>query len=242
MENKSLLIILPAHNEGLLISNVIHEINSILSDTNTKFSFFISEDGSHDNTVDELEVLSKQLKLKYISSKKRKGYAMAVVDGILSAKSDFILFLDSDGQVDPKIIPEAFEEIIKKENTIIIGNRFIRRDPFIRKIYSKLFFYFYKFLFPIKLKDPSCPFVLCATKDASLIAKYWLSFGERVSEGFWWEFNAWAYKLNIKFYEIDVNHRERDGDEKTKVYKLKKMPGIIFRNVIGIIRVYCEKI
>ena len=63
--SNSLQILMPAHNEGKNIKNLITKVNNILK-KKIKFSFLICEDGSSDNT---LEIL----KFKFCLKKKNKG-------------------------------------------------------------------------------------------------------------------------------------------------------------------------
>ena len=104
-------------------------------------------------------------------------------------------------------------------------------DPKIRIIYSKLFKLIHDYLFNSKIQDPSCPYVL-ARKDIykKLINK--LGF---MREGFWWGFVGAAKMYKLKFHQINIIHYER-YDGSTVVYKFSKMPMIIFRNILGLIK------
>ena len=54
-------------------------------------------------------------------------------------------------------------------------------------------------------------------------------------EGFWWGFVGAAKMYKLKFYEINIIHYER-YDGSTVVYKFSKMPIIILRNIMGLIK------
>ena len=92
----------------------------------------------------------------------KKGYGQGVISGIIAAKYEYILCIDSDGQC----MPDSFGEFFTNKDVadILIGNRKPRRDPKIRIIYSRLFKLVHDYLFNSKIKDPSCPYVL-AKKD-----------------------------------------------------------------------------
>ena len=114
-----------------------------------------------------------------------------------------------------------------------IGARTPRKDPFIRLVYSGLFLIYHKIIVGKTVTDPSCPYVF-GTKRNYLSLLPYLSF---MREGFWWGFVA-AVKLNkIDIYEHEIIHAPRiDGS--TQVYKINKMPGIIFRNMKGLLQLY----
>jgi glycosyltransferase involved in cell wall biosynthesis len=229
-----LSVVLPVHNESKTLLKTLKEIDDVLSKY-VDFEFILSEDGSVDNTVKVMNDAEKMFNLRFITAKKRKGYARAVVDAIKLVNTEYVIFMDSDGQIDPTDIEALWSG--RNKCDINIGFRKDRADSIIRLIYSKSFFYFYKILFHTPLSDPSCPLVLVSKDSAIILANDWSRFGDRLSEGFWWEFNAWALKRSYIFCEYVIKHRRRSDGSDTQVYKPHKMPGIIVRNVLGMLRV-----
>ena len=121
------------------------------------------------------------------------------------ANGEFILCVDSDGQCDPKDFNQFWTKKNVLENNILIGNRKSRKDKFSRLFISKIFLVLHRTLFYSKVKDPSCPYMLCKRKVFLELKKY-LNF---MTEGFWWGFVGASLKENKKFYQIDINHRKR---------------------------------
>ena len=225
----TLSIILPVFNEVKSLEHVISSWSKYLIEKKITHEFVICEDGSTDGTKELIRKLEKIYIVSNQSSKDRRGYGKGVISGILAAKYEFILCIDSDGQC----MPDSFNEFFRDRNIadILIGNRKPRMDPKIRIIYSKLFKLIHDYLFNSKIQDPSCPYVL-ARKDIykKLINK--LSF---MREGFWWGFVGAAKMYKLKFHQINIIHYER-YDGSTVVYKFSKMPMIIFRNILGLIK------
>ena len=225
----TLSIILPVFNEVKSLEHVISSWSKYLIEKKITHEFVICEDGSTDGTKELIRKLEKIYIVSNQSSKDRRGYGKGVISGILAAKYEFILCIDSDGQC----MPDSFDEFFRDRNIadILIGNRKPRMDPKIRIIYSKLFKLIHDYLFNSKIQDPSCPYVL-ARKDIykKLINK--LSF---MREGFWWGFVGAAKMYKLKFHQINIIHYER-YDGSTVVYKFSKMPMIIFRNILGLIK------
>jgi hypothetical protein len=56
-----------------------------------------------------------------------------------------------------------------------------------------------------------------------------------MAEGFWWGFVGACLKQKIAITEIKIRHRERVAGS-SHIYKPAKMPGIIFRNGIGLLK------
>lgn len=226
---KNISVVLPVFNEKKSLSYVIERWHSFFLNENITHEFVICEDGSTDGTKE----LILELKVKYPisdqSSQERLGYGEGVTRGIKASKYEYILCIDSDGQC----MPNSFMQFYKCEKIkdIIIGNRNPRRDPKLRIIYSKLLKIFHDFLFDSKITDPSCPYIF-AKKNVYLELLPKLSF---VKEAYWWGFVGAAIMLEKKIIEYDIEHFER-YDGSSVVYKFSKMPGIILRNLLGLIK------
>ena len=87
-------------------------------------------------------------------------------------------------------------------------------------------------LFSSNLSDPSCPFVIGKKETFKRLPEKFLL---EMREGFWWGFVAVSKKKKIDFNEVKIDHFKRFGGESG--YKLKQMPGIIFRNTIGLLKI-----
>ena len=190
--------------------------------------FVICEDGSTDGTKELVQHLKQKYPISDQSSKMRLGYGGGVTR-IKASKYEYILCIDSDGQC----MPNSFMKFYNCEKTkdIIIGNRNPRRDPKLRILYSKLLKVFHDYLFDSKITDPSCPYIF-AKKDVYLELLPKLSF---VKEAYWWGFVGAAIMLKKKIIEYDIEHFER-YDGSSVVYKFSKMPSIILRNLLGLIK------
>ena len=228
-EQISISIILPIFNEIKSLEFVISSWHSYFVKKNVIHTFILCEDGSTDGTKEIIPGLIKKYPCKNLSTLKRRGYGGAVLEGISNASSSHILCIDSDGQC----LPNSFDEFLKviSEFDLIIGYRKPRMDPIIRIIYSKLFYIFFRMLFKTNINDPSCPFVF-GKKEVFLKLKGYLEY---MREGFWWGFVGACVKLNINIKELKIIHfRRKDGS--SVVYKPSKMPAIIYRNILGLIK------
>jgi glycosyltransferase involved in cell wall biosynthesis len=229
--NASISIVLPVYNEENNLQNLLYEWNVALENAKIIYEFIIVEDGSTDNTKEIISSLEKNYPLVNLSQNKRRGYTQAVLDGITSAKSDYILCTDSDNQIKIDSLISCLDKL-PNENEFLIGYRSPRKDPFVRIVYSKLFKILHDLLFNSKLKDPSCPFVL-GKKET--FQKLPLEELRKMKEGFWWGFVGIAILNKIKFQEIIIKHYSRMEGE--SLYKFSKLFGIIFRNTIGLFRI-----
>src|SRR6266550_5168374 len=100
--NDSLNIILPVYNERDTLVQVLDEWIKELSKLKINFTFIICEDGSTDGTKQLLLHIKKKYHLVLYMKNERLGYGGAILAGIKIAHSKYIMFVDSDGQFDPK--------------------------------------------------------------------------------------------------------------------------------------------
>jgi len=222
-----LTIILPVYNEKDSIEIVFKEWKYELDKQNIRYSFVVCEDGSTDGTKELLVKLQKKYSLIINQKKERRGYGRAVIDGIKTVQSEYILCVDSDGQCDPKDFHTFWKN--KEKAGILIGWRKNRADPLQRKIFSSLFKTIFVILFPTTIHDPSAPFVLFKKSTITPHASHLVY----LKEGFWWGFIGMCVKKNLTVHEIPINHRKRiKGD--TQVYRANKLLGIFFRNLYGL--------
>jgi len=227
--NENLEILMPVHNEVRILPSLISTIHQKINNT-INYSFIVSEDGSTDNSLEVLNELKKNYPIKIISEKNKKGYSVAVLDGIKEATADYLLIMDSDGQSNPDEVLNFW--INRKKANLINGNRANRHDYMYRKFYSNIAFLIYKILFNVPLKDPSYAFVLMERKVYQSLS----SFKPEMPDGFFWEFNARAFKKGFNFFNLDIVHKERLYGE-TRIYNWFNLPKVSFNNFIGMIKV-----
>ncbi len=234
MIKKELSIIFPIYNEEKTIKKTLLEWKNTLDKLSINYEMIIAEDGSTDNTRIVLNKLIKKYKKNFISNIKhnKRGYAGAIRSSIKIAKGKYILSVDSDGQCDPKDFKKFWIKRSDLQNSVLVGHRYKRNDTIQRLIMSKFFLIFHRILFFSKIKDPSCPYIMC---EGSLFKKI-NPFLKFMVEGFWWGFIAICLKKKIHIYQIRINHKQRiSGD--TNVFHLNKIPSIALRNIIGLIKI-----
>ena len=122
-------VIVPVFNEEGNILNLINKINNNLSDTD---EILVVDDGSTDNTVDEI----KKSKCILIENKINQGKGQSLINGLSKAKGDIIVFIDGDGQDDPKELYKLIDGIDKGYD-FVIGSRFIPEKNLKKKRYDQ---------------------------------------------------------------------------------------------------------
>jgi glycosyltransferase involved in cell wall biosynthesis len=227
--SENLEILMPAHNEAESLSKLIPEIDNNIKGK-IDYSMIICEDGSTDDTLNVIEEFKKNYPIKLISSKNKKGYSIAVLDGIKSATADYLLIMDSDGQSNPEEIINFWN--CRTKANLVNGHRANRKDYMYRRLYSKLALLVYKLLFNIPVKDPSYAFIMMDKKVCNLLN----DFKPEMPDGFFWEFNARAKYKRFSFYNLDIIHNERYFGE-TRIYHWSKLPMVSYNNLLGMIKI-----
>ncbi len=235
MNEKKLSIVLPIYNEEKSIKKTILEWKDELDLLKIDYEIILAEDGSKDDTKNILlELISNDKNKIYVNNivEKKRGYGGAIISSVKIANGEFILYADSDGQCNPKDFINFWNKKELINEGIIIGNRKTRSDTLFRLIMSKTFKIIHRILFYSKVKDPSCPYVLCKKKTFLEIEKYLIY----MSEGFGWGVVAACIKTKKNILEIDIDHKKR-SEGKTNVFHLNEIPSIAIRNIIGLLRI-----
>ena len=196
-------IVLPVHNEGASIAATLREFHRVVMvEAGQPIRFVVCEDGSSDDTVPVLQKLASELPLKLISDPVRKGYSRAVIDGFRGTTSDWVGFIDSDGQCDPADL--LVLGALRDGHDLVMGCRSPRYDPWIRKAMSGAFKIVYRLFFRVPVHDPSCPYLLINRAGLEKILSGNVGI---LKQGFWWEFLARAVAVNLRIAEAPVRHR-----------------------------------
>ena len=223
--NNSFSVVIPVYNEAGVIEDVIRGFYENVVKRIPNAKLIIAEDGSTDGTKEILDRLHNKIPFVLISSKERKGYTKAFKDALSIAKTDLVLFSDSDGQHDPTDVFKLLKEI--DSNDIISGYKFPRRDPIHRIVISKVYNFLIYLLFGLKMKDIDSGFKLIKKRVIDNVLNDGISFKYCVMS----EFVLKAYLSGYKVKEIPVNHFPRKSG-KTAIFTPAKLPLII----IGLIK------
>jgi glycosyltransferase involved in cell wall biosynthesis len=112
--NKKISVIIPARNEAESLKVILPEIARIKD----IFEIIVVDDASEDNTV----AICAENNVKRISHIYHKGNGASIKSGARKATGDILVFMDADGQHEPKYIAALLEEL-NKGYDMVIGAR-----------------------------------------------------------------------------------------------------------------------
>jgi len=164
MEKNSISVIIPCFNEGRRIYENIQKIKKYLENNFETFEIIAVNDGSLDNTGEELKRLQSDLFIEVIVHKKNRGKGQAVKDGFLASQNEVVMFLDADLAIPIEELGKFFEEI-KGGYQIVIASRFVPGLKIVRPVlwYRRILEKVYRILRIIiidarNVKDTQCGF------------------------------------------------------------------------------------
>ena len=113
-------VIVPVFNEE---GNILNVINKIRQSISTNDEIIVVDDGSIDNTVSEV----KKSNCILIENKINKGKGQSLINGLNKSKGNIVVFIDGDGQDDPRELYKLISGI-NKGYDFVIGSRFIPEE------------------------------------------------------------------------------------------------------------------
>ena len=150
--NKLISIITPTFNEESNIERLCLDIASEMKNSNYQYEHIVIDNSSTDQTIPILRKLSlKDKNLKIIINARNFGHIRSPIHGMLQAKGEALILMNSDFQDPVSLIPEYIKEW-ENGNKVVMAQKISSDEDvkvsFIRKI-------FYKFI--KKISEVSLP-------------------------------------------------------------------------------------
>jgi len=117
-KNPFVSIVVPAYNEGKVIG---HCIKSILASNYSEYEVILVDDGSSDNTLEEMKRYEANSHV-IVVTKKNGGKASALNVGLSLAKGEVIFFVDADSMFAPDTIRKMLNGFSSEDVGAVCGN------------------------------------------------------------------------------------------------------------------------
>jgi len=208
-----LSIVVPVFNEEESLALFYKELRSSLkSDENYEVIFI--DDGSTDSSLKILrEIAQKDKTVRVYSFRKNQGKAEALTLGFEKIKGNCVVTLDADLQDQPNQI-SLLQAMLDSGFDLVSGWRKNRKDTFKHVIFSKVFNFFARTLWGVKLHDYNCGLKIYTAECAKSLRLY---------GGLHRFIPLLAYQQGFKVTEIPVIHQKRQfGKSKYSISKVWK--------------------
>ena len=213
-----LSILVTVYNEIRYIKLLTEKLIDCFKNEDVEYIFI--NDGSTDGSKEWLENFSKNnsdYQIKFININTNKGKGMALREGLKHSIGDYILFQDSDLELDPQDSYEMYK-IIKNDSKIqcLFGTRYLsgklkRNRNFINEIVGRLNSIIFNFLFHQSVSD-----VHCGTKIISKQIKDKINL--TINDfGFEIDLATQIVKNNFDVFEYGISYFARTVDEGKKI-------------------------
>lgn len=215
-------VILPVFNETSNLFKLCDEIVSAMESAPIDYEVIFVDDGSTDNSWDQLEELTKKhSKIRAIQLTRNYGQTTAMLAGFDNATLSCVVVLDADGQNDPADIPKLYAKL-SEGYELVSGWRVNRKDnAFIRNFPSKIANWLISRVGGVKLHDYGCSL---KAYDTVMLKKIRL-YGEMHRF-----IPLYMADMGARYTELPVNHRPRvSGVSK---YGLERIFKVLFDLIV----------
>lgn len=238
MEQKKILLIIPAYNEAEGIVDVVRRVNQYIEKTAYNLDYIVINDGSTDN---EEEILQKN-KINHVELVQNLGIGGAVQTGYMYAMQngyDIAVQFDGDGQHDIESLPSLVDPILKDVADFTVGSRFAQdsesqfKSTGARQIGIKILSMLIRFSSGVRIKDVTSGYRAGNRKVIEqFVTRYPSKYPEPESY-----MHLVANRIRVK--EVGVNMFERStGESSINVlnsitYMMTVSLSILFATIIG---------
>ncbi|MBO6119479.1 MAG: glycosyltransferase family 2 protein [Lachnospiraceae bacterium] len=151
MVKRKVDIIISCFNEEDNIFPFYNEAKKYLKDKKYNYNFYFIDDGSTDNTYNEIvklknKVKNSELKVSCISFIHNFGHESAMCAGLENSKADYLIFIDVDLQNPPSKIKDIMEKFEAGADCVLLRRVEYKTASFFKKFTSKSYYWFSKYI------------------------------------------------------------------------------------------------
>jgi glycosyltransferase involved in cell wall biosynthesis len=159
-DTPGLSIFFPAYNDAGTIASLALLAHMAARTLTENHEVIVVDDGSPDHTGELLDEMARHFPwLKVVHHEKNRGYGGALRTGFATAAKELVFYTDGDAQYDPREMT-ALWAALSPGVDFINGYKISRHDPLHRVAIGRLYHWFVKLAFGLRLRDVDCDFRL----------------------------------------------------------------------------------
>ena len=193
-------VVVPVHDEERSVALLYDELRAALEPLAAPWEAIFVDDGSTDGTFSALTRLhNAEQNVRVVRLRRNFGKAAALVAGFDQAQGEVVVTIDGDLQDDPAEIPLLLEKL-EEGYDLVSGWKCDRRDPFARRLFSRVYNGTTGIVTGVRLHDMNCGLKIYRAEVLENVRLY----------GDLHRFvPVLAHHLGFRTAEIPVNHRPR---------------------------------
>ena len=213
-KSKLLSVVIPAYNEEKMIEKAYDTIDSILSENNIEHNFVFVDDGSKDNTWNNIETVAKKHdNMLGVHFSRNFGKDAAIMAGLEKSNGDCVVVLDCDLQHPPIKIVEMYNKWLEGYEVVEAVKHSRGKESAFHALFAKLFYSMISKATKLdmmhasdfKLLDRKAVLVLLNMKESNAL------------------FRALSSWIGFKTVQVEFDVQERtEGQSKWSVWSLVK--------------------
>ena len=215
-------IVSPVYRAEKILPILVSEINLVMERIGEDYEIILVDDRSPDNSWEVMKVLSSQNpRIKSIRLSRNFGQHSAIFAGLTKTKGDWVVVMDCDMQDQPKEIAKLYKKALEGYD-IVLGQRENRKDKFLKKLSSKLFYKVFNYLSGGQFNNEIGNFGIYKKKviDSILNINDYIKF-----------FPLFIHWVGFRNISIPIEHGEREEGKSS--YSISRLLKLAFNVIIS---------
>ena len=216
MKKTLISVVSPVYKAEKIVGELVERITRSLEKITSDFEIILVEDGSPDNSWEEIEkacLLDKRI--KGIRLSRNFGQHYAITAGLNNVNGDWVIVMDCDLQDQPEEIEKLYFKAINEKFDIVFARRVDRKDKCLKRISSKIFHLIFSYLSGVKSDETIANFGIYHKK----VINEFIKMKESARS-----FLSLLNYVGFRSSTINVEHSVRfEGKRSYNFYKLLKL-------------------
>ncbi|WP_103919087.1 glycosyltransferase family 2 protein, partial [Candidatus Venteria ishoeyi] len=226
IENNSsspyITVVTPVYGCAESLYELYNRLNTTLSKISTDFEIIMVNDASTDNAWEAIiELAEKDKRVKGICLSRNFGQHKAIIAGLDFASGEWVVVMDCDLQDQPEEILKLYNKAMEGFD-IVWGRRVNRKDSYLKKLSSKIFYKIYDYFTESKVDNTIANF--------SIISKNVLYSLRKLKEQNQM-YPLFIHWLGFSSTSIDIDHSIRAKGKSS--YTLNKLFNLAIDGIVS---------
>ena len=163
----------PAYNEEEALPFLYERVSKIMDEMkNYEFELLFVNDGSKDNTLNEIKELRKKDKrISYVDFSRNFGKEIGMIAGLDYATGDCVIIMDADLQDPPELIPQMVELWEQGYDDVYAQRKSRAGETWLKKFTSKMYYKVLQSLTRIEIQKDTGDFRLLDRRCVNALKK-----------------------------------------------------------------------